>query len=151
MILWKCHTQYASKFGRLSNGHRSGKGQFSFQSQRKAMSENVQSTSTIVFISYVSKVMLKVLQARLQQYVNLELADAQARFRKGRGTRDQITNIRWFIKKAREFQKNICFVDYVGHKTLENSLRDGNTNHWPAYWEICTQVKKQQLELDMEQ
>ena len=82
-----------------------------------------------------SKVILKILQARLQQYVNRELPDVQAGFRKGRGTRDQIANIHWIIKKAREFQKNIyfCFVDYakafdcVGHNKLENSSRDGNT------------------------
>ena len=79
--------------------------------------------------------MLKILQARLQQYVNRELPDVQAGFRKGRGTTDQIANIRWIIKKAREFQKNIyfCFIDYakafdwVGHNKLENSKRDGNT------------------------
>ena len=79
--------------------------------------------------------MLKILQARLQQYVNRELPDVQAGFRKGRGTRDQIANIRWIMEKAREFQKNIyfCFVDYakafdcVDHKKLENSERDGNT------------------------
>ena len=82
-----------------------------------------------------SKVMLKILQARLQQYMNRELPDVQAGFRKGRGTRDQIANIHWIIEKAREFQKNIyfCFVDYakafdcVGHNKLENSSRDGNT------------------------
>ena len=70
---------------------------------------------TIALISHVSKVMLKILQARLQQYVNHELPDVQAGFRKGRGTRDQIANIRWIIKKAREFQKNIyfCFIDYA--------------------------------------
>ena len=77
--------------------------------------------------------MLKILQARLQQYVNHELPDVQAGFRKGRGTRDQIANIRWNIKKAREFQKNICFIGYakafdcVDDNKLENSLRDGNT------------------------
>ena len=80
--------------------------------------------------------MLKILQARLQQYMNHELPDVQAGFRKGRGTRDQIANIRWIMKKAREFQKNIyfCFIDYakafdcVDHnKTVENSSRDGNT------------------------
>ena len=89
--------------------------------------------------------------------MNLELPDVQAGFIKGRGTRDQIANIRWVIKKAREFQKNIyfCFIDYtkafdcVDHNKLENSERDGNT--WPASWEICIQVRKQQLELDMEQ
>ena len=70
---------------------------------------------TIVLISHASKVMLKILQARLQQYVNCELPDVQAGFRKGRGTRDQIANIYWIIKKAREFQKNIyfCFIDYA--------------------------------------
>ena len=84
---------------------------------------------------FVSKVMFKILQARLQQYVNQELPDIQAGFRKGRGTRDQISNIHWIIKKAREFQKNIyfCFIDYakafncVDHNKLENSERDGNT------------------------
>ena len=71
--------------------------------------------------------MLKILQARLQQYMNCELPDVQAGFRKGRGTRDQIANIHWIIKKAREFQKNICFIDYVkafdyvDHNKLENS------------------------------
>ena len=70
---------------------------------------------TIALISHSSKVMLKILQARLQQYVNCELPDVQAGFRKGRETRDQISNIHWMIKKAREFQKNIyfCFIDYA--------------------------------------
>ena len=79
--------------------------------------------------------MLKILQARLQQCVNRELPDVQAGFRKGRGTRDQIANIRWIIEKTREFQKNIyfCFIDYakafdyVDHNKLENSERDGTT------------------------
>ena len=79
--------------------------------------------------------MLKILQARLQQYVNYELPDVQAGFRKGRGTRDQISNIHWIIEKAREFQKNIyfCFIDYakafdwVDHNNSGNSERDGNT------------------------
>ena len=78
--------------------------------------------------------MLRILQARLQQYVNHELPDVQAGFRKVRGTRDQIANIHWIIKKAREFQKNIyfCFIGYakaltVDHNKLENSERDGNT------------------------
>ena len=83
-----------------------GKGQFSFQSQRKAMPKNAQTTVTAL-ISRASKVMLKILQARLQQYVNRELPDVQADFRKGRGTGDQIVNICWIMEKAREFQKNI--------------------------------------------
>ena len=90
---------------------------------------------TIALISHPSKVMLKILQSRLQQYMNCELIDVQAGFRKVRGTRDQIANICWIIKKARECQKNIyfCFIDYakafvcVDHNKLENSLRYGNT------------------------
>ena len=90
---------------------------------------------TIAFISHASKVMIKILQAKLQEYMNWELPDEQAGFRKGRGTRDQIVNIRWITEKAREFQKNIyfCFIDYakafdcVDHHKLENSERDGNT------------------------
>ena len=86
----------------------------------------------MALISCASKVMLKILQARLQQYVNCEFPDVQAGFRKGRGTRDQIANVRWIIKKAREFQKNIyfCFIDYakafdcVNHNKLWKILKD---------------------------
>ena len=89
----------------------------------------------IALISHASKVMLKILQARLQQYMNHELPDVQAGFRKGRGTRDQTANIPWIIKKAREFQKNIyfCFIDFtkafdcVDHNKLWKILTDGNT------------------------
>ena len=81
--------QYVSKFGKLSRGHRTGKGQFSFQSQRKTLPNNAQATAQL----HTSKVTLKILQARLQQYMNRELPDVQAGFRKGRGTTDQITNI----------------------------------------------------------
>ena len=113
---WKCCTQYASKFGKLNSGHRTGKGQFSFQSQMNSIHpKECSNYHTIALISHASKVMLKILQARLPQYVNLELPDVQAGFKKGRGTRDQIANICWIIKKAREFQKNIyfCFIDYA--------------------------------------
>ena len=91
------------KFGKLSSGHRTGKGQFSFQSQRKAMPKNAQTTTQLHSFHMLVKVMLKILQARLQQYMNHELPDVQADFRKGRGTRDQIANICSIIKKAREF------------------------------------------------
>ena len=137
-MLWKCYTQYASKLGKLSSGHRTGKGQFSFQSQRKAVTKECSNYCTIAFISHASKVMLKILQARLQQYLNHELPDVQAGFRKGRGTRDQIANIHWIIKKAREFQKNICFffIDYtkafycVDHHKLWRILKDmGISDH----------------------
>ena len=87
---------------------------------------------TIALISHASKVMLKILQARLQQYVNRELSDVQAAFRKGRGTRDQIANICWIIEKAREFQKNIyfCFIDCVDHNKLWKILKEmGITDH----------------------
>ena len=93
---------------------------------------------TTALISHTSKVMLKILQARLQQYVNCELPDVQAEFRRGRGTRDQIANIQWINKKAREFQKNIyfCFIDYakafdsVDHNTLWKILKEmGMSDH----------------------
>ena len=104
--------------------------------------------------------MLKILQARLQQYVNCELPDVQAGFRKGRETRDQIANILWIIEKAREFQENIyfCLIDYakafdcVDHKKTGKFFRRWEyQTTWPASWEISMQVKKQQLEMDMEQ
>ena len=103
--------------------------------------------------------MLKILQARPQQYMNHELPDVQAGFRKGRGTRDQIANICWIIEKTREFQKNIyfCFIDYakafdcVDHNKLWKILKEmGILTIWPASWETYMQVRKQQLELDME-
>ena len=124
---------HSSKFGKLSSGHRTEKGQFSFQSLRKAMPKDAQTTGQLQS-SHASKVMLKnnVLQARLQQYVNCELPDVQAGFRKGRGTRDQIANMQWIIKKARELQKNIyfCFIDYakdfdcVDHMKLWKILKE---------------------------
>ena len=104
--------------------------------------------------------MLKILQPRLQQYVNQEIPDVQAGFRKGRGTREQIASICWIIEKAREFQKNIyfCFIDYdeafdcVDHNKQWKILKETEyQTTCPASWEICMQVRKQQLELDMEQ
>ena len=104
--------------------------------------------------------MLKILQARLQQYVNRELPDVQAGFRKGRGTGDQVANIHCIIDKAREFQKSMyfCFIDYtkafdyVDHNKLWKILKEmGIPDILPASWELCMQVKKQQLEPDMEQ
>ena len=119
MMLWKCCTQYASEFGKLSSGHRTGKGQFSFQSQRKAIPKKVQITA-VALISHASKVMLKILQARLQHCVSQELPDVHAGFRKGKGTRDQLATICWIIGNTREFQKNIsfCFIDYTKDLTV---------------------------------
>ena len=101
---------------------------------KKGNAKECSNYHTVAFISHASRVMLKILQVRLQQYVNHELPDVQAGFRKGRGTRDWSANIHWIIEKAREFQKNIyfCFIvcakafDYVDHNKLENSSRDGN-------------------------
>ena len=102
---------------------------------KKGNAKECSNCRTIALTSRASKVMLKILQARLQQYVNCELPDVQAGFRKGRGTRDQIADICWVIEKSREFQKNIsfCFTDYAkafdcaDHNKLENCERDGNT------------------------
>ena len=121
-------------FGKFSSDHRTGKGVF-IPIPRKGNAKECSNHCTIALISHASKVMLKILQARLQQYMNHELPDIQAGFRKDRETRDQIANICWIIKKARELQRNIyfCFIDYakafdcVDHNKLENSSRDGNT------------------------
>ena len=115
---------------------------------------------TTALISHASKAVLKILQARLQQYVNHELPDVHAGFRKGRRIRDQIANIRWITEKARKFQKNIyfCFIDYAkafdcgSQQTVENSSRDGNTtlSHLLPEKSIC-RSRSQQLEPDREQ
>ena len=114
----------------------------------------------IALISHASKVMLKSLQARLQQYMNCELPDVQAGFRKARGTRNQIANICWIIKKGRGFQKNIyfCFIDYakalhcVDHNKLWKILKEmGIQDHLTCLLRNLYAGQKQQLELDMEQ
>ena len=133
--LLKCCTQYASKFGIFSSGHRTGKAVF-IPIPKKGNTKECPNYHTLGLISHTNKVMLKILQARLQQYVNCELPDVQAGFRKGRGTRDQIANIHWIIEKVREFQNNIyfCFIDYaeafdcVDHNKLWKILKEmGNT------------------------
>ena len=104
-------------------------------SPKKGNAKECSNYCTIALISHASKVILKTLQARFQQCVNWELPDVQAGFRKGRGTRDQIANIRWIIEKAREFQKNICFIDYakafdcVDHNKLWKILKEGIADH----------------------
>ena len=123
------------------------------------MPKNAQTTAQL-HSSHASKVMLKILQARLQQYMNGELPDVQAGFRKGRETRDQIANICWIMEKAKEFQKNIyfCFIDYakafdcVDHSKLWKIQREmGIPDHWLASWETHMQARRQQLKLGMEQ
>ena len=107
-MLCKCCTPYSSKSGKLSSGHRTGKGVF-IPVPKKGNAKECSNHHTIELILHARKVMLRILQDRFQQYVNHELPDVQVGFRKGKGTRDQIANIRWIVKKAREFQKNICF------------------------------------------
>ena len=115
---------------------------------KKGNAKECSNYHTIALISHTSKVMLKILQARLQQYMNYELPDVQTGFRKGRGTRDQIANIRWIIKKAREFQKNILLLLHWLRQSLwlcrsqqivANSWRDGNTRppYLPPEKSIC--------------
>ena len=128
--------------------------------QKKGNAKECSNYRTIALISHASKVILKILQARLQQYVNRELPDVQAGFRKGTGTRDQIARIHWNIEKAREFQKNIyfCFIEYakafdcVDHNKLWKILKEMEyQTTWPLSWETYMQVRKQELELEMEQ
>ena len=127
-MLWKCCTQYASKFGKLSSGHRT----IFIPIPKKGNAKECSNYHTVALISHTSKVLLNIVQARLQQHVNHEFPDVQARFRKGRWTRDQIANIRWIIEKAREYQKNIyfCFIDYakafdcVDHSKLWKILQE---------------------------
>ena len=151
-MLLKCCTQYVSIFGKLSSGHRTGNPK---EGQAKECSDYCKT----VHISHARQLMLKFLQARHQQYVNQELPDIQAGFRKDRRTRDQIANIHWIIEKAREFQKTICFcfIDYakafdcVYHKKLENSSKDGNTRppDLPPEKPVCR--SKSKLQPDMKQ
>ena len=127
---------------------------------KKGNAKECSNYCTIALISHASKVMLKILQARLQQYMNHELPDVQAGFRNGRGTRGQIANIHWIIEKAREFKKTFyfCFIDYANPLTVWITINCGKfwkrweyQTTWPASWETGMQVRKQQLEVDMEQ
>ena len=127
---------------------------------KKGNAKECSNYHTIALISHTSKVMLKILQARFQQYVNHELPDVQAGFRKGKGTRNQIANIHWIIQKAREFHKKTStFALLIMPKPLTVWIiincgkffkRWEYQTTWPAFWEICMQIKKQQLELDIE-
>ena len=113
-MLLKCCTQYASKFWKTQQCQQDWKRSVFILILKKDNAKECSNYCIIALISHASKVMLKILQAGLQQYVNQKLPDVQAGFRKGSGTRDQIDNIRWIVGKAREFQKNIyfCFILY---------------------------------------
>ena len=153
-MLWKCCTQYASKFGKLSSGHRTGKDQFSFQSQRKAMPKNAQTTTEFYScISHASKVMLKILQARLQQYMNHELPGVQAGFRKGRGTRDHCQHP-LDHQKSKSSRKISASALLTMAKPLSVWItincgkflnRWEYQTTWSASWEICMQIRWQQV------
>ena len=159
-MLWKCCTQYASKFGKLSNGHRTGRGQFSFQSQRKAMPKNVQTTLTIALISHASNLRLKILQARLQQYMNHELPDVQLVLEKAEEPEIKIPTSIGSSKKQESSRKTSTSALLTMPKPLIVSV---TTNcgkffkRWeyqttlPASWEIYMQFRNNQSELDMEQ
>ena len=158
MMLSKCCTQYASKFGKLSHGHRTGKGQFSFQSQRKAMPKNAQITAQLH--SSHMLVMLKILQARLQQYVNRELPDVQLVLKKAEEPEIKLPTSAGSLKKQESSRKTSTSAWLTMPKSLTVWItincgkfwkrREYQTT-WPASWETYMQVRKQQLELDMEQ
>ena len=139
MVLWKCCTQNVSKFRKLSSGHRTGKtGSVFIPIPRKGNAKECSNYCTIALISHTSKVILKMLQAKLQQYMNWELPYVQAGFRKGRGTRDQIASICWIIEKAKRIQKKkstfasltMLSLRLWITKNCENSWNDGGTRSW---------------------
>ena len=146
-MLWKCCTQYVSKFGKLSSGHSTGKGVF-IPIPKKGNAKECSNYCTTALISYTSKVMFKILQSRLQQYMNCEIPDVQDGFRKGRRIRDQIAIKCWITEKAREFQKNIFLLywlcqglwPYGSQQTVKNSSRNGSTRppHLPLEKFVCT-------------
>ena len=133
-MLLKCYTHHVSKFGKLSNEfwEKECKRSAFFAILKKGNAKDCFNYHTTTLIAHASKVMIKILQARLQQYMNWVIPDTQAEFRKSRGTRDQIANICWIIEKASEFQENIyiCFIDYakafdcVDHHILWKILKE---------------------------
>ena len=134
MMLWKCCTQYASKCGKLSSGHRTGKGQFSLQSQRKAMPKKAQTTPQL-YSSHASKVMLKILQAKLQQYVNHEPPDVKLILEKAGEPEIKLPTPLDLWKVKRIPEKHLFLLYWLcqslwlcgSQYTVENSERDGNT------------------------
>ena len=158
MMLWKCFTQYASKFGK-QQWPQDWKQSVFIPIPKKDNAKECSNYCTTVFISHASKVMLKILQTRLQQYMNRELPDVQAGFRKGRGARDQIANIHWIIEKENSRKTSTsASLTMLKPLTVWITTNCGKFfKSWeyqttlPASWETCIQVKKQQLEPDMEQ
>ena len=147
-MLWKCCTQYASKFGK-QQWPQDWKRAVFIPIPKNGNAKECSNYRTVALISQASKGMLRILQARLQQFVNRELPDVQAGFRKGRGTRDQIANILWIIKKARVPEKHLLLLYWLrqslrlcgSQQTGKFFMRWENQTTWPASWEICMQVK----------
>ena len=158
-MTWKCYTLYASKIWKTQQWPQDWKRSVFFPIQKKGNVKECSNYHTIALISHTSKVILKIPQARFQQHVNRGLPDVQAEFSKGRGTRDQIVMIHWIIKKARVPEKYPLLLYWLSQNLwLYGSQQTGKfwkrlkyQTTWPASWEICMQVKKQQLELDIEQ
>ena len=159
MMLWKCCTQYASKFGKLSSGHRTGKVSF-HSNPKKGNAKECSNYRTIALISHASTVMLKILQARLQQYVNHELPDVQASFKKAEEPEIKLPTSAGSQKKQESSRKTSISALLTMPKplTVRITINCGKfwkrweyQTTWSASWEICMQVRKQQLELDMEQ
>ena len=128
MMLWKCCTQYANKFGKFSSGHRTRKGQFSFQSQERRC-QKCSNYCIIAFISHAHECS-KFSKPGFNSTWTMNLTDVQAGFRKGKGTRDQIANICWIIKKAREFQKKSALL------TMLKPLTVWITTNWKILQEM---------------
>ena len=159
MMLWKCCTQYASKLENSAVAQDWRRSVF-IPIPKKGNAKECSNYRTIALISHASKVILKILQARLQQYVNCELPDVQAGFRKGRGIRDQIATSAGSSKKQESSRKTSISALLTMPKplTMWTTINCGKffkrweyQTTWPASWETCMQVRKEQLELDMEQ
>ena len=133
MMLIKCCTQYARNFWKTQQWPQDWKRSAFIPIPKKGNAKECSNYCIIALISHVSKVMLKILQARLQQYANHELPDVQAGFRKGRGTRDQIANILWIMEKARESQKSIYFFFLL---TMPKPLTVWITINCGKFWKI---------------
>ena len=157
---WRCESAALNMPANLENSAQDWKRSVFIPIPKKGNAKEGSNYCTIALISHPSKEMLKILQARLQQYMNCELPNVKTGFRKGRGTRDQIANIHWIAKKAKEFQKKYLLMLYWLSQSLWlcGSPQTGKFfKKWEyqttlsASWEICMQVRKQQLELAMEQ
>ena len=158
-MLWKCCTQYANKFGKLSSGHRTGKGWFSFQS-KKGNAKECSNYDITALISHTSKVMLKILQARFQEHVNQELPAFKLDLEKAEEPEIKLPTSIGSSKKREISRKTSTFALLTMPKPLTVWItinygkfwkRWGYQITWPASWQTCMQVRKQQLELDMEQ